>query len=97
VERRDANAAPDRETPARKIVRLRARAARVQRAIERMNGAARQAVAFAMALIGKPYLRGAAGPSAYDCSGLMLAAYRSAGVYLPRVSRDYIGAVRPTG
>jgi peptidoglycan DL-endopeptidase CwlO len=50
-------------------------------------GAARQAVAFAMAQIGKPYLWGAAGPSAYDCSGLMLAAYRSAGVYLPRVSR----------
>ena len=51
------------------------------------SGAARQAVAFAMAQIGKPYLWGAAGPSAYDCSGLMLAAYRSAGVYLPRVSR----------
>jgi cell wall-associated NlpC family hydrolase len=51
------------------------------------SGAARQAVAFAMAQIGKPYLWGAAGPSAYDCSGLMLAAYRSAGIYLPRVSR----------
>jgi cell wall-associated NlpC family hydrolase len=51
------------------------------------SGAAHQAVAFAMAQIGKPYLWGAAGPSAYDCSGLMLAAYRSAGIYLPRVSR----------
>jgi cell wall-associated NlpC family hydrolase len=51
------------------------------------SGAARQAVAFAMAQIGKPYLWGAAGPSAYDCSGLVLAAYRSAGIYLPRVSR----------
>jgi cell wall-associated NlpC family hydrolase len=51
------------------------------------SGTARQAVAFAMAQIGKPYLWGAAGPSAYDCSGLMLAAYRSAGIYLPRVSR----------
>jgi cell wall-associated NlpC family hydrolase len=50
-------------------------------------GATRQAVAFAMAQIGKPYLWGAAGPSAYDCSGLVLAAYRSAGIYLPRVSR----------
>ena len=36
----------------------------MQRAIERMNGAARQAVAFAMAQIGKPYVWGAAGPSA---------------------------------
>jgi cell wall-associated NlpC family hydrolase len=51
------------------------------------SAAARQAVAFAMAQIGRPYLWGAAGPSAYDCSGLMLAAYRSAGIYLPRVSR----------
>jgi cell wall-associated NlpC family hydrolase len=51
------------------------------------SAAAHQAVAFAMAQIGKPYLWGAAGPSAYDCSGLMLAAYRSAGIYLPRVSR----------
>jgi cell wall-associated NlpC family hydrolase len=50
-------------------------------------GAARQAVAFAMAQIGKPYVWGAAGPSAYDCSGLVLAAYRSAGIFLPRVSR----------
>jgi cell wall-associated NlpC family hydrolase len=53
----------------------------------RGSGAARQAVAFAMAQIGKPYLWGAAGPSAYDCSGLVLAAYRSAGIHLPRVSR----------
>ena len=40
-----------------------------------------------MAQLGKPYVWGAAGPSAYDCSGLVLAAYRSAGIYLPRVSR----------
>jgi cell wall-associated NlpC family hydrolase len=51
------------------------------------SAAARQAFAFAMAQIGKPYVWGAAGPSAYDCSGLMLAAYRSAGIHLPRVSR----------
>jgi NlpC/P60 family len=50
-------------------------------------GAARQAVAFATAQIGKPYLWGAASPGAYDCSGLVLAAYRSVGIYLPRVSR----------
>jgi hypothetical protein len=36
-ERQVANAAPSRETPAQKIVRLRAKAARVQRVIERMN------------------------------------------------------------
>jgi peptidoglycan DL-endopeptidase RipA len=51
------------------------------------SGAAGRAVAFAMAQIGKPYVWGAAGPGSYDCSGLMMAAYRSAGVWLPRVSR----------
>jgi cell wall-associated NlpC family hydrolase len=51
------------------------------------SGAARQAVAFALAQRGKPYVWGASGPGAYDCSGLTMAAYRSAGVYLPRVSR----------
>jgi cell wall-associated NlpC family hydrolase len=50
------------------------------------------AVAFARAQLGKPYLWGASGPSSYDCSGLTMAAYRSAGVWLPRVSRAQWGA-----
>jgi cell wall-associated NlpC family hydrolase len=51
------------------------------------SGAAARAVAFARSQLGKPYVWGASGPSAYDCSGLMMAAYRGAGVWLPRVSR----------
>jgi cell wall-associated NlpC family hydrolase len=51
------------------------------------SGAAARAVAFARSQLGKPYLWGASGPSAYDCSGLVMAAYRRAGVWLPRVSR----------
>jgi peptidoglycan DL-endopeptidase CwlO len=31
---------------------------------------------------------GAAGPSTYDCSGLVTAAYRRAGLWLPRVGRE---------
>jgi peptidoglycan DL-endopeptidase CwlO len=57
------------------------------------SGAAARAVAFARAQLGKPYLWGASGPSSYDCSGLTMAAYRSAGVWLPRVSRAQWGAV----
>ena len=45
--------------------------------------AASQAVAFARAQLGKPYVWGAAGPGAYDCSGLTMAAYASTGVRLP--------------
>ncbi len=41
------------------------------------------AVAFARGQLGKPYVYGAAGPSAYDCSGLTMAAYASVGVGLP--------------
>jgi peptidoglycan DL-endopeptidase CwlO len=51
------------------------------------SGAAARAVAFARSQLGKPYVWGASGPSAYDCSGLTMAAYRWAGVWLPRVSR----------
>src|SRR4051812_38721125 len=39
--------------------------------------------AFALAQVGLPYVAGAAGPRAYDCSGLTVAAYRTAGVALP--------------
>jgi cell wall-associated NlpC family hydrolase len=51
------------------------------------SGAAGRAVAFTRSQLGKPYVWGASGPGSYDCSGLMMAAYRSAGVWLPRVSR----------
>ncbi|WP_243741029.1 C40 family peptidase [Streptomyces sp. 8K308] len=47
---------------------------------------AAQAVAFAYAQLGKPYGWGATGPDAYDCSGLTQAAWRAAGVSLPRTS-----------
>ena len=39
-----------------------------------------------MAQIGKPYGWGSTGPDSYDCSGLMMAAYASAGVSIPRTS-----------
>jgi cell wall-associated NlpC family hydrolase len=41
-------------------------------------------VAFAFAQIGKPYVWGATGPDAYDCSGLVQAAWAAAGVAIPR-------------
>jgi peptidoglycan DL-endopeptidase CwlO len=52
------------------------------------TSAAQQAVAFARAQIGKPYQWGASGPDSYDCSGLTMSAYASAGVSIPRTSRD---------
>jgi cell wall-associated NlpC family hydrolase len=45
---------------------------------------AEKAVAFARAQIGKPCVWGATGPGSYDCSGLTQAAWKAAGVTLPR-------------
>lgn len=50
------------------------------------------AVAFAYRAIGLPYVWGATGPSAYDCSGLTQAAWRAAGVALPRTTYTQITA-----
>ncbi|MBL1091821.1 MULTISPECIES: C40 family peptidase [Streptomyces] len=56
------------------------------------NARAARAVAFAYAALGKPYVWGATGPSAYDCSGLTQAAWRSGGVSLPRTTYTQINA-----
>ena len=50
---------------------------------------AAQAIAFAEAQLGKPYRWGAAGPDAYDCSGLVYAAYRSAGITIGRTTYQW--------
>jgi cell wall-associated NlpC family hydrolase len=51
------------------------------------SGAARLAVAFAFAQLGKPYSWGADGPGAYDCSGLTMASWRAAGVPMAHSAR----------
>ncbi|MEW2136994.1 NlpC/P60 family protein [Streptomyces sp. NPDC005409] len=55
---------------------------------------AASAVAFAYGAIGKPYVWGATGPGSFDCSGLTQAAWRSAGVSLPRTTYTQINAGR---
>ncbi|MEU7832955.1 NlpC/P60 family protein [Nonomuraea sp. NPDC049129] len=50
------------------------------------SGNARLALQFAFAQIGKPYQYGAVGPGSYDCSSLTQAAWRSAGVEIPRTT-----------
>jgi hypothetical protein len=46
------------------------------------------AIAFAQAQLGKRYCWGGAGPSCFDCSGLVQSAWRAAGARLPRTTND---------
>lgn len=45
-----------------------------------------RAVAYARGALGRPYVYGATGPRAYDCSGLTMASWHAAGVSIPRTS-----------
>jgi cell wall-associated NlpC family hydrolase len=56
------------------------------------NTRAAAALSYAYGKLGSPYVWGATGPNAFDCSGLVQAAYRSAGVSLPRTTYAQIGA-----
>ncbi|MEU8616600.1 C40 family peptidase [Streptomyces sp. NPDC048623] len=52
------------------------------------TGSAAAIVAFARAQVGDAYVMGGTGPNSWDCSGLVQAAYRQAGIDLPRISGD---------
>ncbi|MFJ1810168.1 MULTISPECIES: NlpC/P60 family protein [unclassified Streptomyces] len=60
--------------------------------LDEINSAAsvqgKQAVQFATAQIGKPYVWGAEGPDSFDCSGLTSEAWKSAGQGIPRTSQE---------
>ncbi len=57
------------------------------------TGAARTAITFALAQVGKPYIWGGTGPDGYDCSGLVQAAWAAAGVSIPRTTYDMWSAL----
>ena len=44
------------------------------------------ALAFGRAQLGEPYVFGATGPNRWDCSGLTQAAWRAAGICIPRTT-----------
>ncbi|WP_228645230.1 NlpC/P60 family protein [Microtetraspora sp. AC03309] len=52
------------------------------------SAVAARVIAYARAQLGKPYRWGADGPDAFDCSGLTMRAYQTAGITIPRVTYD---------
>jgi cell wall-associated NlpC family hydrolase len=60
----------------------------VPSAVTASSGAAQVAVDTALAQVGDPYVWGAGGPDAFDCSGLTQYAYSAAGVSLPHSSKS---------
>jgi cell wall-associated NlpC family hydrolase len=51
------------------------------------NQAVSTAISYAEQQLGKPYVWGATGPDSFDCSGLVMMAYRAAGIAIPRTSQ----------
>lgn len=52
-----------------------------------------EAVKYAYDHIGDPYVWGATGPTTFDCSGLMMAAYEAAGISIPRDTYGQVAAL----
>jgi cell wall-associated NlpC family hydrolase len=59
------------------------------------SGGAAAAISYAMAQVGDSYVYGAAGPDAFDCSGLTMMAWAQAGVALPHSSSAQMGSGTP--
>jgi cell wall-associated NlpC family hydrolase len=52
------------------------------------NAVAAAVIAYAEQQLGKPYQWGGIGPDSFDCSGLMMMAYRTANISIPRTSEQ---------
>ncbi|GAC69523.1 NlpC/P60 family protein [Gordonia soli] len=61
------------------------------RLVPKGTSAALVAVQAALTRIGDPYVWGATGPNSFDCSGLMVWAFKQAGKTLPRSSEAQLG------
>jgi cell wall-associated NlpC family hydrolase len=53
------------------------------------------AIGYTFRQLGKPYIWGGTGPKGYDCSGLVMMAYQSAGISLPRTTFQQVYAGTP--
>lgn len=85
-----AEAAAERasRTTARPTLSASASVGSTSASVSTATGSAASVVSFVKSQVGKAYVSGATGPSAYDCSGLVQTAFKQVGISLPRVSQD---------
>lgn len=80
------------DAAAKRKAEAREKASRASRTTARTelstgSGNVSSVISFLRAQLGKSYVLGASGPSAFDCSGLTQTAFKQAGVNLPRTSQ----------
>jgi len=63
---------------------------RASRAVRRQESKVEIVISFALAQQGKRYVRGMAGPDSYDCSGLVMVAFRQIGMNLYHYTGEMI-------
>lgn len=80
----------------RKAAERRAAKARatIKTSLGVVSGRVQRVIKFALSKVGNRYSFGAAGPSSFDCSGLMMASYHQIGISLPHYSRGQYGATK---
>jgi peptidoglycan DL-endopeptidase CwlO len=94
AEQRSKISAAERRATARNNADGQAASRDAVRAPVSASGKGAKALAYAKAQLGEPYVRNAAGPSSWDCSGLTMSAWGSVGVSLPHSAGQQAGRGR---
>lgn len=77
--------------PKKEVVTSRERTQNKSFNINRGSASSSEVVNYAYNFLGRPYVYGASGPNAFDCSGLTSYVFRQFGVSLPRTSSSQFG------
>lgn len=77
--------------PKKEVVTSRVKTQNSSFNISRGSTSSNEVVNYAYNFLGKPYVYGASGPNAFDCSGLTSYVFRQLGVNLPRTSSSQFG------
>ena len=66
----------------------------INASIGNVSGRLQRVIKYALSKVGNRYSFGSAGPSSFDCSGLVMASYNQIGISLPHYSRGQYGVTR---